>query len=295
MTKRIKCIEHIKRDVWSKFKNSSGKMGSRINHHPHWVHPKDRIKFWNIAIGDQVLHNVQVISGKDKGSQGKVIEIDKKTNRLKVEGIKMCKKYVPKVLRTKEMTNSVIQLPMFIHYSNVRLIGEIQGEKYGEKKLVAVRHIKRGKLFYNKDRRILTWRRWVVGENKFLPWPINLPKDEKEHEQRYKEYKNDTKAADVWEKTFIPTLYSPPIPLSIEDELRNKYSKYRLIKENAKKPPVQQSSLNCGDLTSAQIPDKLLRRKKSAIPYPAIPEKIAKMIFFSIKNHEKLKSGYSTK
>ncbi|KAG4302056.1 hypothetical protein PCANB_001937 [Pneumocystis canis] len=258
MTKRIRGIEHIKRDVWSKFKNSGGgRMGSRTGHNPCWVHPKDRIKFWNIAIGDQV----QVITGKDKGRQGKVIEIDKKTNRLKVEGLKMCKKYVPKVLRTKEMTNSIIEMPMFMHYSNVRLIGEIQGEKYGSKKLIAIRHINRGKLFYNKDRKILTWRRWVAGENKFLPWPINLPKDEKEREQRYKEYKVDTKAADVWAKTFIPTLHSPPIPLSIEDELRNKYSKYRRDKK---------------DVT------------KSVIPYTAISEKVAKAISFGTKNSENL-------
>ncbi|KTW32220.1 ribosomal protein L24 [Pneumocystis jirovecii RU7] len=241
MTNKIKGIEHIKRNVWSKFKNSGGgKMGSPISHSLCWVHPKDRIKFWNIAIGDEV----QVISGKDKGRQGKVIEIDKWTNRLKVEGLKMCKKYIPKVLRTKDMTNNVIEMPMFIHYSNVRLIGEIPGEKYGTKKLVVVKHINRGNLFYNKDRKILTWRRWVVGENKFLPWPVNLPKDEKEREQRYKEYKNDTKAANVWTKTFTPTLYSPPIPLSIEDELRNKYSKYRLVKKNIEKLSIQQFNFN---------------------------------------------------
>ncbi|KTW26033.1 ribosomal protein L24 [Pneumocystis carinii B80] len=224
MTRRIRCIEHIRRDVWSKFGNlRDGRMGSRTSYDPQWIHPKDRIKFWNIAVGDQV----QIITGKDKGQQGRVIEIDKKTNRLKVEGLKLCKKYLPKVLRTNDTGKSVIEMPMFIHYSNVRLIGEIQGEKYGIKKLINIRHINKGKLFYNKDRKLLTWRRWIAGENKFLPWPTNIPKTEKEREQRYKDYKVDTKINDVYAKTFIPVLYSPPFPISLEDELRNKYSKYR--------------------------------------------------------------------
>ncbi|KAG5520159.1 hypothetical protein PMAC_001236 [Pneumocystis sp. 'macacae'] len=291
MTRRIRGIQHIRRDVWSKFKNSGGgRMGSLITHSPCWVHPKDRIKFWNIAIGDEV----QVISGKDKGRQGKVIAIDKKTNRLKVEGLKMCKKYVPKVLRTKDMPNAVIEIPMFMHYSNVRLIGEIPGEKYGIKKLVAVKHINRGKLFYNKDRKILTWRRWVVGENKFLPWPINLPKNEAEQEQRYKEYKIDTKIADVQKKTFIPTLYSPPIPLSIEDELRNKYSKYRLIKKNGAKSLIQQSNFDDNNLSPVQMSSGIVR-KKSIIPYPAVPKEVIKSVYLSIKNYENLKNNYLSK
>ena len=42
-----------------------------------------------IKIGD----NVQVITGKDKGKSGKVIDVDRKKHRIMVEGINMIKKH----------------------------------------------------------------------------------------------------------------------------------------------------------------------------------------------------------
>ena len=42
-----------------------------------------------IRLGD----NVQVISGKDKGKAGKVIAVDRKKNRVTVEGLNLVKKH----------------------------------------------------------------------------------------------------------------------------------------------------------------------------------------------------------
>lgn len=42
-----------------------------------------------IRIGD----NVQVITGKDKGKAGKVIAVDRKKNRVTVEGVNLVKKH----------------------------------------------------------------------------------------------------------------------------------------------------------------------------------------------------------
>ena len=36
---------------------------------------------------------VKVIAGKDVGAEGKVLSVDKKTNRLVVEGVNMVKKH----------------------------------------------------------------------------------------------------------------------------------------------------------------------------------------------------------
>jgi len=42
-----------------------------------------------------------------------------------------------------------------------------------------------------------------------------------------KEFPNDTARMDVEAKTFVPTLLRPPIPTTVINELRNKYSKFR--------------------------------------------------------------------
>jgi len=69
-----------------------------------------------IKKGDQVL----IISGKDRGRKGKVLEVLSKENRVVVEGINIKKKHVrPK--RSGEK-GQIVQLPGPIHASNVKLI-----------------------------------------------------------------------------------------------------------------------------------------------------------------------------
>ena len=55
-----------------------------------------------------------------------------------------------------------------------------------------------------------------------IPWP-----DSKEDEPEEKDHDADTLRITVDEKTFVPTLLRPPMPPSVLDELRNRYSKFR--------------------------------------------------------------------
>ncbi len=65
---------------------------------------------------DQIL----VISGKDRGRKGKVLDIYPKEDRLVVEGINMRKKHIrPKKSGEK---GQIVQSPGRIHVSNVKLI-----------------------------------------------------------------------------------------------------------------------------------------------------------------------------
>ena len=47
------------------------------------------IKNWKVYTGDMVYiyNQVEVISGKDKGKQGRILKVYRKTNKVKVEGI----------------------------------------------------------------------------------------------------------------------------------------------------------------------------------------------------------------
>ncbi len=58
---------------------------------------------------------VKIISGKDKGKDGEIIEIDRKNTRAKVKGINIVKKHVK---TTKEKKGGIISKENFIHLSN---------------------------------------------------------------------------------------------------------------------------------------------------------------------------------
>lgn len=182
------------------------------------VKPKDKIKLWNIAVGD----TVKVISGPSRGTIGKVEECLKDRNRLVVSGVNVIRKVLPLFLAQKSgIEGQRFEYPGTIHYSNVQLVGDIpsSADFNGPKRRVEIKRINTGKTFFNRDKRMLTWRRWVPGENVFLPWP--------KQEKNVIEGSSDTKQKDVAAATYIETLRQSPIPLEMQHELRNKYSKFR--------------------------------------------------------------------
>jgi large subunit ribosomal protein L24 len=62
-------------------------------------------------------NQVKVITGKDKGKTGEVIEINRKMNTIKVKAINLVKKHTKP---TKENKGGIISKESFIHYSNVK-------------------------------------------------------------------------------------------------------------------------------------------------------------------------------
>ena len=79
-----------------------------------------------IKSDDQVI----VISGKDRGKQGKVLRVDSKNNRVFVEGLAMVKRH-QKALQnsaTAQQTAGVIEKEGGIHISNVALLDPKDGK-----------------------------------------------------------------------------------------------------------------------------------------------------------------------
>ena len=62
---------------------------------------------------------VKIITGKDKGKTGEILEIDRKQNKVKVKSINMVKKHLKP---TKENKGGIISKESFIHQSNVKNI-----------------------------------------------------------------------------------------------------------------------------------------------------------------------------
>ena len=62
-------------------------------------------------------NQVKIITGKDKGKTGEVIEINKKLNMVKVKDINTVKKHLKP---TKENKGGIVTRESFIHYSNIK-------------------------------------------------------------------------------------------------------------------------------------------------------------------------------
>ena len=69
---------------------------------------------------------VKVISGKDKGKTGEILEIDRKKNKVKIKSINMIKKHLKP---TKENKGGIISKENFIHLSNIKNIDLKKKEK----------------------------------------------------------------------------------------------------------------------------------------------------------------------
>tara|TARA_B000000609_G_C23854980_1_gene179973 strand:+ start:10 stop:264 length:255 start_codon:yes stop_codon:yes gene_type:complete len=75
---------------------------------------------------------VKVISGKDKGKTGEILEIDRKLERVKIKSIGMIKRHLKP---TKENKGGIISKESFIHQSNIKNIDvKIKEKKSAGKK-----------------------------------------------------------------------------------------------------------------------------------------------------------------
>ena len=74
---------------------------------------------------------VKVITGKDKGKTGEILEIDRKNNKVKIKSISMIKRHLKP---TKENKGGIISKESFIDQSNVKNIDiEKKEKKVGKK------------------------------------------------------------------------------------------------------------------------------------------------------------------
>ena len=60
---------------------------------------------------------VKIISGRDKGKTGEILEINRKLNKIKIKSINMIKRHAKP---TKENKGGIISKESFIHQSNVK-------------------------------------------------------------------------------------------------------------------------------------------------------------------------------
>jgi large subunit ribosomal protein L24 len=102
----------------------------------------------------------------------------------------------------------------------VRLIFPLTDRETGVTRDVIVKKLVSGKIRVDRVTGKRKWARIIPGLNIAVPWPKIEPK-------QHKDCAVDTLRAEVESRTFVPTLFRPPFPSTVIDELRNKYSKFR--------------------------------------------------------------------
>jgi large subunit ribosomal protein L24 len=81
----------------------------------------------HVKVGDAV----KVIAGTSKGSEGKVLSIDRKKNRVIVEGVNMMKKHVKPSASNPQ--GGIVETAAGIHLSNVMLVVNGTASRTGRK------------------------------------------------------------------------------------------------------------------------------------------------------------------
>ena len=66
-----------------------------------------------LKTGDKVV----VIAGRDKGKEGKIVAVDKKNNRVLVEGVNMVSKHTKPNMQHQQ--GGIVKKENYIHASNV--------------------------------------------------------------------------------------------------------------------------------------------------------------------------------
>ena len=92
------------------------KVGNRKHHEGN----ADRQKL-HVSTGD----TVRVVRGDDKGREGKIIRVYRKTGRVTIEGVNIVKRH--RRARTADEQSGIVEMPAPMHASNVMLIDPKKG------------------------------------------------------------------------------------------------------------------------------------------------------------------------
>lgn len=117
-------------------------------------------------------------------------------------------------------SGTVRSMEMPVPLASVRLVYPIPDPTTGTMRDVIVKKLVNGPIYHDKYTGRKRWRRIIPGLELVVPWPKVEAKSHTDHEC-------DTTRMDVETKTFVPSLLKTPMPSSVIDELRNKYSIFR--------------------------------------------------------------------
>ncbi|KAK4135623.1 hypothetical protein BT67DRAFT_256193 [Trichocladium antarcticum] len=169
-----------------------------------------------IAPGDRVV----ITEGPYKGKISTIESVKRDTMAVELGGnVSIVNAKIPDFMN-EEGKPPVQQIKSVVPISAIRLVHPLADPETGATRDVIIRELKPVGIMHDRPTRRVTYGRVVPGLNVRIPWPR---RERKVHEDNA----DDTLRLEVEERTFVPTLLRPPVPESVVDELRNRYSKFR--------------------------------------------------------------------
>ncbi|WBW74544.1 mitochondrial ribosomal protein subunit L24 [Schizosaccharomyces osmophilus] len=179
------------------------------------VPPTSRIPYWNVFKGDYV----HVHSGPNKGKWGRVLDTNKYTNGITIEGVNVRSVRIPKyLLRSppEDGKDPVVDLAHEIPYSQIQLLANAKSTD-GKRVLVPVEATSKSNS--PKGRKLIAPNYEGI-DNKDVHLPT--PKDDKPQRA---DGSMDTKESTVAKVTWSPSLTEAPLPPFAVGDLRVNWSR----------------------------------------------------------------------
>ncbi|KAI1978758.1 hypothetical protein LOZ53_002553 [Ophidiomyces ophidiicola] len=180
---------------------------------------ENKTKYAIVAPGDRVC----LVRGKDQGKIGKILNYDADSETVTIEGLNVYDVEFPKFALAGDGDKRPFRpYSVPVPVDDVRLVVPLQDPFTGNVKDVVVKHAYGAGPFLQRPYGSTTPRhtRYISGLDVEIPWPEAEAPD-------YEDAPIDTLRIEVESKTYVPSLQSFPMPSSLIDELRNKYSKFR--------------------------------------------------------------------
>ncbi|KAF2223481.1 hypothetical protein BDZ85DRAFT_295747 [Elsinoe ampelina] len=170
-----------------------------------------------VAAGDRVV----VLKGVDRGKIGKVREVHEDRQEIDLEDLNQYNFTVPDFVAEGDQQEYLptVYGPRPVKFEDIKLVTRVK-DRSGLVRDVVVKEFEIRKSWHRGAD--VRGQRWIPGLEKRIRWP----EQEKEPED-VQDTDSDTFRLTVDEPTFTPTLQRPPMPPSVIDELRGKYSKFR--------------------------------------------------------------------
>ncbi|KAK0263188.1 hypothetical protein B0A54_00553 [Friedmanniomyces endolithicus] len=175
-------------------------------------------KWLPFSEGDRLL----VIKGRDKGRIGECIEVQKERGCVRIKGLNVMDVIVPEWMKAEDSSRDAIEgISRFLPLDSVQLVYPLPDPVTGIPRDVVIERLIH--INHRFDKMKGEWTpgdRLIPGTNTIIPWPPTA-------DPTYDDFADDTLRITVEEQTFRPFLMTPPMPVTVIDELRNKYSRFR--------------------------------------------------------------------
>ncbi|KAJ5500480.1 hypothetical protein N7453_009531 [Penicillium expansum] len=169
-----------------------------------------------------ILHPPRLLS-TNNGGMSSSPKVNRDSETVLIKGINMADVIIPEWAKDRMGHTGDTQPQSFpVSFDDIRHVIPLEDTKTGKMQNVIVQHAYAAGPYTERSEhsKLPRFTRYVSGLDVEIPWPL-------EEEPVITDGEMDTTRMAVEASTFTPTLEQPPMPSTVIDELRNKYSRFR--------------------------------------------------------------------